>query len=384
MAQSEKNLDTRFSFERVSKTEASICIVGVGGSGGNAVNNMIQKGIPGVDYLSINTDAQALASNRAPNVIQAGRKLTGGMGAGARPAVGAEAMLESKSEIEEALRGLDMVFITAGMGGGTGTGGAPLVGSIARSLGILSVAVVTKPFAFEGPRRLRTALEGVELLRDQVDTLVVISNERLLDNTHEKTRLVDAFAIADDVLYDAVRGISDLIVFHGLINLDFADIRTTIRDGGLSLIGSGIAKGDDRADRAARAALTSPLMEGCNIAGARNVLVNITSGPDLGFMETHRAASIIQKQAGDEAEVIFGSVVDENVGSELRVTVIATGFENRGRSEAASRRSDRSSNPSQEQSGSSVRRLQSEDLRELRKEILDGTHSAPFLSKMLD
>jgi cell division protein FtsZ len=384
MGRNETNFNTRFSFDKVEKTEASICVVGVGGGGGNAVDNMILKGIPGVDFLSINTDVQALASNRAPIVIQAGRKLTRGMGAGARPSIGAEAMLENKLEIEEALGGYDMVFITAGMGGGTGTGGAPVAGKIVRSLGILSVAVVTKPFLFEGPRRLRAAEEGIDLLRNQVDTLVVISNERLLENTHETTRLVDAFAIADDVLYNAIRSISDLVVLNGLINLDFADIRTTIRDGGLSLIGSGAAKGDGRAERAARAALTSPLMEGCDISGARNVLVNITSGPDLGFMETHRAATIVQQQAGDDAEVIFGSVIDESLSNELRVTIIATGFEKWERSEKGNARNSRGAMPSEREPGARVQRLRPEDVDEMRRQILDGKNPVPFLSKMLD
>ncbi len=329
---SEESMDsnlfsTHFAFDDAENEEAKICVIGVGGGGGNAVNNMIKKGITGVDFYAINTDSQALDANLAPYKIQAGRGLTKGLGAGARPSVGAEAIEESRNELEEALRGFDMVFITAGMGGGTGTGGAPIVAAIAKDLGVLSVAIVTKPFTCEGPRRSQSAEAGVDLLKQNVDTLIIIPNERLLDIAGEDTSMLDAFGKADDVLYNATRGISDLITVHGLINLDFADVKTTMRNGGTALMGAATAAGENRAERAAREALSSPLLDGLTINGARNVLVNITAGPTLGIREATAATSIIQNEAGDDVEVIFGTVIDENMGEDLRITVIATGFE---------------------------------------------------------
>jgi len=266
---------SHFAFDDAENEEAKICVVGVGGGGGNAVNNMISKGITGVDFYAINTDSQALDANQAPFKIQAGRGLTKGLGAGARPGVGAEAIEESRHELEEALRGFDMVFITAGMGGGTGTGGAPIVAAICKDLGILSVAIVTKPFVCEGPRRSKSAEAGIDLLKQNVDTLIIIPNERLLDIAGEDTSMLEAFGKADDVLYNATRGISDLITVHGLINLDFADVKTTMRSGGTALMGAAMASGENRAERAAREALSSPLLDGLTINGARNVLVNI-------------------------------------------------------------------------------------------------------------
>lgn len=321
------SFSTHFAFDDASNEEAKICVVGVGGGGGNAVNNMIKQGIQGVDFFAINTDSQALEANLASTKIQAGRGLTKGLGAGARPSVGAEAIEESRNELEEALRDFDMVFITAGMGGGTGTGGAPIVAAIAKELGILSVAIVTKPFECEGPKRLRSAEAGISLLKQHVDTLIIIPNERLLDIAEANTTLMDAFSKADEVLYNATRGISDLITVHGLINLDFADVKTTMRNGGTALMGAATAAGEDRAERAAREALSSPLLDGLSIEGARNVLVNITAGPSLGIREATAATSIIQSEAGDDVEVIFGTVIDENMGEDLRITVIATGFE---------------------------------------------------------
>ncbi len=324
----DNDFSSRFSFDDAANEEAQICVVGVGGGGGNAINNMVDKGIRGgVEFVAVNTDAQALAENKASQKVQAGRTLTKGLGAGARPTVGAEAVEENSHEIEQALEGYDMVFITAGMGGGTGTGGAPVVASIARNMDILTVAVVTKPFACEGGRRMRTAEEGIELLRENVDTLIVIPNERLLDIVDDNTSLVEAFAEADEVLYNATRGISDLITVHGVINLDFADVKTTMKDGGTALMGSSTASGSDRAEKAAVQAISSPLLDGLTVAGATNVLVNITSGPSLGLREATRATEVIQSEAGEDVEVIFGTVIDESMGEEMRVTVIATGFQ---------------------------------------------------------
>jgi len=298
---------SRFAFDDSQDDEAKICIVGVGGGGGNAVNNMVSQGIHGVEFIAVNTDAQALMMNRASKKIQAGRGLTKGLGAGARPNVGAEAVEENREHIEQALAEFDMIFITAGMGGGTGTGGAPVVASIAKRLGILSVAIVTKPFECEGPRRLKAAEQGIQALRETVDTLIVIPNERLLDISEDDTSLIEAFSKADEVLYNATRGISDLITVHGLINLDFADVKTTMHNGGKALMGAATAAGEKRAERAAIEAISSPLLDGLSISGARNVLVNITAGLSLGIKEATEATSIIQREAGEDVEVIFGT-----------------------------------------------------------------------------
>ncbi len=316
-----------FTFDDEPDTPAKILVVGIGGGGGNAINNMIEKGIQGVDFVAINTDAQALAANKAPIKIQAGRNITKGLGAGARPSVGAEAVMESREEIEAVLKGYDMVFLAAGMGGGTGTGGAAVVAEIARRLNILTVAVVTKPFQFEGKQRMKQALEGIRMLREFVDTLVVIPNQKLLAIADEDTSLKQAFLMADEVLYNATRGISDLITVHGLVNLDFADVRTTMENGGTALMGSAVASGENRAERAAREAISSPLLDGLSIQGARNVLVNITASSSLKIREAEVASSLIQQAAGEDVEVIWGTVIDEEMGDELRITVIATGFE---------------------------------------------------------
>ena len=321
------DFSTRFTYDDEAMNDATIRVIGVGGGGGNAVNNMLAKGIHGVDFIAVNTDQQALGTNLAPLKIQIGREKTSGLGAGARPSVGAEAAEESRKEIEAALQGTDMVFVTAGMGGGTGTGAAPVISAIAKEMGILTVAVVTKPFDCEGKKRLSMAEAGIEHLRQTVDTLVIVPNERLLDIAEDDTTLVDAFVMADDVLYNATRGISELITVNGLINLDFADVKTTMEDGGTALMGSALASGDQRAERAAREALESPLLDGISIHGARNVLVNITAGPSLTIREATRGMSAIQEQAGDEAEVIFGTVIDPEMGDALRVTVMATGFD---------------------------------------------------------
>jgi cell division protein FtsZ len=330
------DFSSKFSFDDSANEEAKICVVGVGGGGGNAINNMVEKGIRGnVEFIAVNTDSQALNENRAPQKIQAGRNLTSGLGAGARPNVGAEAVEESSNEIQQALEGYDMAFITAGMGGGTGTGGAPVVASIARDLDILTVAIVTKPFECEGKRRMDTALEGIDLLRDNVDTLIVIPNERLLDIADDDTSLIEAFEKADEVLYNATRGISDLITVHGLINLDFADVQTTMKDGGTALMGSATASGENRSEKAAIQAISSPLLDGLSIAGASNVLVNITAGTSLGIREATQATSVIQQEAGEDVEVIFGTVIEEDIEDKLRVTVIATGFDKEKEAEAA-------------------------------------------------
>jgi len=322
-----KDFTNLFSFDDAAQETATILVVGVGGGGGNAVNNMLAKGIEGVEFVAVNTDSQALQVNGSPIKIQIGRDLTKGLGAGARPSVGADAAMENHREIEAALEGSDMVFITAGMGGGTGTGAAPIIAELARKMGILTVAVVTKPFDCEGRKRLRTAEQGIEHLRDSVDTLIIIPNERLLDIADDDTTVTEAFLLADDVLYNATRGISDLITVHGLINLDFADVRTTMVDGGTALMGSATATGDKRSETAAQEAISSPLLGGVSIKGARNLLVNITAGPSLGIREATQATSVIQQEAGEDAEVIFGTVIDPAMDEEIRVTVIATGFD---------------------------------------------------------
>ena len=321
------NLNSRFSFDIDGQDNAKIKVVGVGGGGGNAVNNMIHKGLTSVEYIALNTDAQALKNSMADLTIQVGANLTNGLGAGARPEIGREAVEENRHEIEEAIEGADMVFVTAGMGGGTGTGGAPVVSGIAKRKGILTVGIVTTPFECEGPKRMKYALEGITELKKNSDTVIVIPNESLMDIADEDTTLLEAFEQANQVLYNATRGISDLILMPGLINLDFADVRTTMLDGGAAIMGSANATGEDRAEIAAREAINSPLLDGVSIRGARNVLVNISSGANLGMKETTTATSIIQQEAGEDAEIILGTVLDESFNDELRVTVIATGFE---------------------------------------------------------
>lgn len=322
--------NTRFSFDEKHSENAKIKVVGVGGGGGNALNNMIAKGLTNVDYIAINTDAQALRNNGASITIQAGQNLTAGLGAGARPEIGREAVEESRHELEEAIEGADMIFVTAGMGGGTGTGGAPIVASIAKRKGILTVGVVTTPFDCEGRVRMKYATEGIVELKKTCDTVIVIPNERLLDISDENTSLMEAFEMANEVLYNATRGISDLVLMPGLINLDFADVKTTMMDGGAAIMGSDSAAGPDRAEIAARGAIASPLLDGVSIRGARNVLVNVSASMSMGMREFSLATSIIQQEAGEDAEIIMGSVLDESMGDELRVTVIATGFEMSG------------------------------------------------------
>lgn len=311
---------------QVNESGAKIKVIGVGGAGGNALNTMIEYGLVGVEFIAANTDRQALLANKAPIKIQLGAELTKGLGAGANPDIGRRAAIESYNEIVEKLQGADMVFVTAGMGGGTGTGAAPIVAKIAKELGALTIAVVTKPFVFEGKKRQKQAEFGLQELRDSVDTLIVIPNQKLLSIAGDKMPLLETFKKADEVLYQAVKGISDLINVRGLINLDFADIRTVMQSKGLALMGTGSARGENRAIEAATAAISSPLLENIKIDGATGIIINITGGPDLSLFEINEAASLITEAAHDDAEIIFGAVVDESLGDEVRVTVIATGF----------------------------------------------------------
>jgi len=308
---------------------AKIRVVGVGGGGGNAVNSMIKKGLHSVDFYAVNTDVQALQRNAAPSKIQIGKNLTRGLGAGADPTIGYRAVEEDREEIARALSGSDMVFVTAGMGGGTGTGGAPLVANIAKSLGALVVGIVTRPFQCEGKRRSAQADIGIEELRKQVDTLIVIPNQKLLSIVERNTPLTEAFDIANQVLYGATRGISELITVPGLINVDFADVRTVMREMGDAVMGTGEATGENRAKEAAEYAISSPLLDDVSISGAQGVLVNITGGPSMSLFEVDEATEIIREAAGEEANVILGAVIDEQLTDEILVTVIATGFNRR-------------------------------------------------------
>jgi cell division protein FtsZ len=305
---------------------AVIKVCGVGGGGTNAVNRMIDAGVRGVEFIAVNTDAQALSMCDADVKIHIGGTITKGLGAGADPKIGRDAAEESREELKEAVRGADMVFVTAGEGGGTGTGAAPVLAQIAREQGALTVGVVTRPFAFEGIQRSRRADEGIDELGTQVDSLIVIPNERLIEVVERRTSIIEAFRMADDVLRQGVQGITDLITVPGLINLDFADVRTIMEEAGASLMGIGTASGENRAGEAAKAAISSPLLE-TTISGATGVLLNITGGNDLGLFEIDEAAGIIRQAAHDECNVIFGAVIDETIGDTLRVTVIATGFD---------------------------------------------------------
>ena len=305
---------------------ATIKVIGVGGAGNNAVNRMIDTGIQGVDFIAVNTDKQTLKESRAKTKIQIGEKITRGLGAGANPDIGAQAAEESKSEIAEVLRGADMAFVTAGMGGGTGTGAAPIVAETAKEMGILTIGVVTKPFTFEGKKRLSQAERGIEALKGKVDTLVVIPNDKLLQIIDRKTSIIEAFKMADDVLRQGVQGISDLIAIPGLVNLDFADVKTIMLDQGMAHMGVGRASGENRAEDAAKEAIQSPLLE-TSIEGAKGVIINITGGSDLGLHEVNTAAELVQRSVDPEANIIFGTVTDESMEDEIQITVIATGFE---------------------------------------------------------
>lgn len=324
-------------FDNFVDRGAKIRVVGVGGGGGNAVNSMIRRGLKGVDFYAVNTDLQALERSDAENKIQIGKNLTRGLGAGADPAVGHRAAEEDRDELARSLAGSDMVFITAGMGGGTGTGGAPLVANIAKSIGALVVAIVTRPFQCEGKKRMVQAEMGIDELRKQVDTCIVIPNQKLLSIVERATPLTEAFDLANQVLYGATRGISELITVPGLINVDFADVRTVMREMGDAVMGSGVSSGENRAVESAHAAISSPLLEEVSIAGAQGVLVNVTGGSSMSLVEIDEATEIIHEAAGDDANVILGAVIDENMGDDLMVTVIATGFNRRPTAGTSSR-----------------------------------------------
>ena len=305
---------------------ATIKVIGVGGAGNNAVNRMIEAGIKNVEFIVLNTDKQDLNKSKATTKLQIGEKLTRGLGAGANPDIGAQAAEENKAEIAEIIKGADMVFVTAGMGGGTGTGAAPVVAQAAKELGILTIGVVTKPFTFEGKKRLAQAERGIASLKGKVDTLVVIPNDKLLQVIDRKTSMIEAFRMADDVLRQGVQGISDLIAVPGLINLDFADVKTIMLNQGMAHMGIGISSGENRAEDAAKQAIQSPLLE-TSIEGARGVIINITGGSDVGLLEANTAAELVQRSADPEANIIFGTVTDDSMGDEIKITVIATGFE---------------------------------------------------------
>ena len=325
---------------------AVIKVAGIGGGGTNAVNRMVDAGLKGVEFVGVNTDAQALLMTDADVKLHIGAEATRGLGAGANPEVGNEAALESRDEIKEALKGADMVFVTAGEGGGTGTGGAPVVAEMARELGALTVGVVTRPFAFEGTRRANQAQAGIAELREHVDTLIIIPNDRLLHVVEKQTSVIEAFRMADDILRQGVQGITDLITVPGLVNLDFADVRTIMRDAGSALMGIGEADGENRAAEAARGAVSSPLLE-ASVEGATGVLLNITGGSELGLFEVNEAAEVVTGAADQNANVIFGAVIDDALGETVRVTVIATGFDAKLRRErrpsSEARRPDRES-----------------------------------------
>lgn len=313
--------------EVCNENSAKIKVIGVGGGGGNAVNTMISYSLRGVDFIVANTDVQALGASASSVKVQIGTETTKGLGAGSNPEIGKKSALESRDQLREYLDGADMIFVTAGLGGGTGTGAAPVIAEIARECNALTVAVVTKPFQFEGKKRNMQAEEGIALLRETVDTLIVVPNQRLLSLGGRNLSLLEAFKKADDILYQAVKGISDLIIIPGLINLDFADVKNVMSNMGMALMGTGIASGENRAIEAAQKAISSPLLEDNTIQGAHGILLNITGGPDMSLYEINEASSLIQSEAHEEANIIFGTVIDENMGDEVRITVIATGFD---------------------------------------------------------
>jgi len=322
--------ELRLTLDPAARRGAKIKVIGVGGGGSNAVNRMVEVGLGGVEFIVANTDAQALDHNQASVKIQIGQKLTKGLGAGADPNIGREAALEDTESIIHALSGADMIFVTTGLGGGTGTGAAPVIASLASELGALTVAVVTKPFRFEGKRRSAHAEAGLETLRECVDTVITIPNERLLSIIERRTTLNDSFSLADDVLRQAIQGISDLILVPGLINLDFADVKTIMSGMGVAMMGTGVGEGDNRAMEAAQRAIASPLLEDGSVNGARGVIINVTGGPDLSLMEVNEASCVIQEAAHEDANIIFGAVVDPNLKGRVKITVIATGFDRKG------------------------------------------------------
>jgi cell division protein FtsZ len=317
-----------FELDPSYENHASMKVVGVGGAGGNALNRMIDARLLGVDFIAINTDAQDLKTNKASHQVQIGNRLTKGLGAGACPEIGRKAIEEERDLVAESLAGADMIFVTCGMGGGTGTGASPIVAEIAKDQGALTIGVVTKPFEFEGRKRMSRALMGIEELKDKVDTLIVIPNQKLLTLASNETVLTDSFKMADEILLQATKGISELITVPGLINLDFADVKTIMAEMGDALFGIGCSSGENRAKEAATQAISCPLLDNVSIFGAKAVLVNITGGSDMTLLEVNEAASLITEASGEDANIIFGAVIDENLRGELRVTVIATGFGN--------------------------------------------------------
>jgi cell division protein FtsZ len=327
MADLHDNTPLRLTLDELNRAGARIKVVGVGGGGSNAVTRMVQAGLSGVEFIVANTDAQALRANPAPIKIQIGAKLTKGLGAGADPNVGRQAALEDTDNLIQALSGADMVFVTTGLGGGTGTGAAPVIASLATELGALTIAVVTRPFRFEGKKRQKAADDGLEALREAVDTVITIPNERLLSVIDRSTSMLDAFVTADDVLRQAIQGISDLILVPGLINLDFADVKTIMSGMGVAMMGTAMAEGSSRATDAANRAISSPLLEDASMDGARGVIINVTGGPDMALMEVNEALTIIQEAAHEDANIIFGAVVDPQLQGRVKITVIATGFD---------------------------------------------------------
>jgi cell division protein FtsZ len=320
----------RLTLDHAARRGAKIKVIGVGGGGGNAVNRMVEVGLNGVEFIVANTDAQALDHSRAAIKLQLGQKLTKGLGAGADPNIGRQAALEDTDTIIQALSGADMIFVTTGLGGGTGTGAAPVIASLASELGALTIGVVTKPFKFEGKKRAQHAEAGLDALRDCVDTIITIPNERLLAVVDRRTTMTEAFGLADDVLRQAIQGISDLILVPGLINLDFADVRTIMSGMGVAMMGTGVADGEGRAVHAAQRAVSSPLLEDSSVNGARGVIINVTGGPDMSLMEVNEASCVIQESAHEDANIIFGAVIDPNLSGRVKITVIATGFDRVG------------------------------------------------------
>ncbi len=339
-----------FEFNSIAEQKAKLKVIGVGGAGGNAVNRMIQAGMQGVDFIAINTDAQDLENNAAKYKIQIGKNLTKGLGAGAKADVGREAVAADREAIAAILEGADMVFITGGMGGGTGTGASASIAQMAREMEILTVGIVTLPFNFEGPKRMNRGMGGLSDLRKACDTVISIPNQKLMSIVDSNTTVVDAFKLADSILHQAAKGISDLINVHGLINLDFADVETIMKNMGEAIMGTGAASGEERAVLAAQQAISSPLLDNASISGAQGVLVNITGGPDLTLMEVDEASSIIFEEAGNDANIIFGAVIDPRMTEEIRVTVIATGFSRKAPKEVENEEQEIIIRPKQKQS----------------------------------
>jgi len=323
-----------FEFDSLEDQKAKIKVIGVGGAGGNAINRMISSGLSGVEFVAINTDAQDLENNNADTKIQIGKNLTKGLGAGAKSEIGREAMENEKDAVANILEDADMIFVTAGMGGGTGTGAAPIIAEISRELGALTVGIVSKPFNFEGPKRMNRANSGLEEMKSNCDTLISIPNQKLITIADKTTTLVESFQMADNVLYQATRGISDLINVHGIVNLDFADVDHIMRNMGDAIMGTGVASGEERAVLAAQQAISSPLLDDVNMQGAKGVLVNITGGDNLTLMEVDEATSIIFEEAGKDADLIFGAVIDPNLGDDMNVTVIATGLKSKNKNDS--------------------------------------------------